>query len=190
MARIEENDIQLQTLRESGNEAKERSIKRERWPRNPLAMNKWKLQEELQNRAERRNNICVNYDEREGENSMEEMIHIISEKLKVYINPSKTIVCTSTFFKMAFDTFEEKCNIMRVKGMLRNSDIWLEDDSTAREVEVQKWLRAIADIEKRKGRKVSVGYQKIMLDEEEFVWHEERGELLQARNPFFHEQNK
>lgn len=81
-----------------------------------------------------------------------------------------------------FRTIEEKLLALEQRKNLKGTGIWVDDDHTRREIEIQKWLRAVAEREKKKGKEVWVGYQKIKIGEENWRYNERMGEL--QKKPF------
>ena len=70
--------------------------------------------------------------------------------------------------------------MLKRKINLKGTKIWLSDDLTPREQEVQEWLERIAEKEEEKGKKVNIKYQKLIINGELFQWHELEGELISA----------
>lgn len=75
--------------------------------------------------------------------------------------------------------WETKQRIMSVKSKLGERKIYIEHDLTREEREVQKILRKRAREERREGRKVKVGYRKLVIDETQFVWNKERKMIVE-----------
>lgn len=63
---------------------------------------------------------------------------------------------------------------MRNKGKMKRVSLWLEDDLTDREKQVEKWLESIVKEEKKNGLETNLGYMKIKRDSE---WREKEGRL-------------
>lgn len=61
--------------------------------------------------------------------------------------------------------------------------IWIEDDLTKEEKEIQKQLREKAKEEKTKGKKVKVGkgYMKIFIEDCVYIWNE-KGRRLEEKS--------
>ena len=58
-------------------------------------------------------------------------------------------------------SMETKEAIMKRKGELRDAAIWIEDDYTTREKEVEEWLMTEAEKKRREGKIIRRGYMKI-----------------------------
>ncbi|KAK0080915.1 hypothetical protein PV326_007927 [Microctonus aethiopoides] len=71
----------------------------------------------------------------------------------------------------------DKLDSMRKKGMMRGSDIWIDDDPTHRETQIQKWLRRVADKDTKDKRQAKVTYMKIERNGIWWKWNEREGKL-------------
>lgn len=80
---------------------------------------------------------------------------------------------------MELKDWETKQRIMSVKSKLGERKIYIEHDLTREEREVQKILIEKAREERREGRKVKVGYRKLVIDETQFVWNEQRKMIVE-----------
>lgn len=60
---------------------------------------------------------------------------------------------------------------------MRGINLWIQDDYTPREKEVQEWLGMVAEEEEKRGYEVKVSYQKIMIDGEWYKWDEKKGAI-------------
>lgn len=75
----------------------------------------------------------------------------------------------------------KKKTILRRKGELRDDGIMIENDLTNREKEVQEWLEQEGERERKRGKRVIVGYRKIVLHGECKEWNETEGRLITTR---------
>lgn len=78
--------------------------------------------------------------------------------------------------------WEAKEMIMENKNKLRGSNLYINHDLTKLESEIQKKLRNIALREKAKGNTAKVGYKKIYINGECWIWNQEIGDVLKAKN--------
>lgn len=79
--------------------------------------------------------------------------------------------------------WQQKREIMNKRKELEK-DIWIEDDLTRKEREIQKRLREKAKEEKERGNKVRIGifiYMKIQIGEETFRWNEREQKLEEEK---------
>lgn len=70
------------------------------------------------------------------------------------------------------ENMKDKAEILRNKAKLRGKDVFIDSDLTLKERKIQKQLREMAKIEKGKGAKVKVRYQKLIVDGKLMVWDE------------------
>ena len=67
---------------------------------------------------------------------------------------------------------EDKIAIMKNKNKLQGTDIYIDDDLTKQEREIQRTLRMRAREEREKGNEARVGYQKLMINNNWVNWKE------------------
>ncbi|XP_066597111.1 uncharacterized protein [Prorops nasuta] len=72
---------------------------------------------------------------------------------------------------------ETKRKVMEGKSRLRGRKERVEDDLTWEERRVMAEVKKVAEVERKKGKRVSVGYMKIWIEREEWRWNEEEGKL-------------
>jgi hypothetical protein len=70
--------------------------------------------------------------------------------------------------------YEKKIEIMKKKSCLReneNKKIFITNDLTKKERDIQGWIREEANAEKEKGNKVRIGYKKLTINEKIWTWN-------------------
>lgn len=80
------------------------------------------------------------------------------------------------------EDWQAKEKIMKEKNKLRGRNIFIDHDMTKEEREVQRKLREMARGEKGKGKRVKIGYRKIIIEGKVFVWNEKEEELREKEN--------
>lgn len=109
------------------------------------------------------------------------MEEFIKEKLKVEIKVKKTSAIKlrgdKTIVAAEIESWEQKRDIMKNKKVLERG-LFIEDDLTRREREIQQKLREIARGERENGN-VKVGYKKITIGEKVMTWNEKEGKLME-----------
>ena len=69
----------------------------------------------------------------------------------------------------------EQCNdkltILKEKAKLKGRDIFIDSELSKTEREIQKCIRDVARIEKEKGTKIQVGYQKLNVNGQMMKWN-------------------
>ncbi|XP_066590571.1 trichohyalin-like [Prorops nasuta] len=76
---------------------------------------------------------------------------------------------------------EAKRKVMEGKRGLRGRKERVEDDLTWEERRVMAEVRKVAEVERKKGKRVSVGYMKLWIEKEEWRWNEEEGKRSGAK---------
>jgi len=79
-------------------------------------------------------------------------------------------------------SWERKEEIMRKKKKLGSRKIYIDNDLIQEEKEVQRKLRVVARGERTKGRKTKVGYRRIEIEGQLYVWNEEENRIVKKRN--------
>lgn len=85
-------------------------------------------------------------------------------------------------------SMKDKISIMRRRGELRGSGVWIGDDLTAREVEVTEFVRSEANAKRREGKITSLGYLKMCVNGSWWYWVEREGRM--ERVPFRNERGQ
>lgn len=73
--------------------------------------------------------------------------------------------------------FQQKRSVMENKYKLKGTRIYIESDLTGTEKEIQNQIWAIAKKEMEKGERVKVGYQKLIKQNECYVWDKKNNDL-------------
>ncbi|XP_044755086.1 uncharacterized protein KIAA2012-like [Coccinella septempunctata] len=139
-----------------------------------------KVLEEKADREEkmkRKNNIVVKnlkvYDGKEKE----EVKKLVDEELNLKVDITKAYkINRGTKVEMIvaeIASWDQKQNIMKAKQRLKGKDIYIDNDLTLKERQVQKQILEISRVEKSKEKKVRVGYRKIFIDGKLFVWDDD-----------------
>lgn len=145
----------------------------------PEAMSENEWDWELKERKSRKKNIIVKGVRAVGKGIKEEIKEIVRKFMNrdIYIEKIRVI---GGGVLVELQSMENKIELMKRKGLLKGIGIWIEDDHTVREKQVQEWLERLKEEEKRRGHEIRVGYQKIMVDGEWYEWREKEGKLGQV----------
>jgi len=79
------------------------------------------------------------------------------------------------------DSWERKEEIMR-KKKFGNRKIYIDNDLIQEERDVQRKLREIARGERTDGRRARVGYRRIEIEGQTYVWKEEENRMVKRKN--------
>lgn len=136
----------------------------------------------------RRKNIIVqglSIDTRNGNLLKDEMKKFIEEEMGIKpiikaahrLGP-KTIV-------VALGSEDEKLEVMHNKSKLRNrpgNKVFIEDDLTKEEREIQKLIRQKAKEERNKGKQVKIGFSKLVMDGQTWKWSRTENKLRKVES--------
>lgn len=75
--------------------------------------------------------------------------------------------------------WDQKQNIMKSKNKLKGIEVEIENDLTWKKIEIQKRIVGISREEK--GSKVNIGYKKIWVDGQQYIWNEENQGLKKQK---------
>jgi len=76
-----------------------------------------------------------------------------------------------------FEEWQEKEIIMKEKSKLKGRDIYIDHDLTKEERDIQRKLRERAKREREEGKKVKIGYKKIIIEGKTYIWNEEAEDI-------------
>lgn len=133
-------------------------------------------------KEKRRNNIViqglsVNNNTTEIKEDIEKFLY---EKLGVNTKVKSAYRMGPKMQIVAPESYEVKREVMKNKIKLRNiqgNKIFINNDQTKQEREIDAQIRVRARTERSKGRRVRNGYQKLFIDEEEWKWNKVKGVL-------------
>lgn len=138
---------------------------------------------ERKEREDRKKNIVIKGVSWKRDRVEEEVSKVIKENLNVEVEVRKAYrirIKEKDIVIASLDSWVQKREIMSKKRDLKQG-IWIEDDLTKEEREVQRRLRERAREEREKGKKVKVGYMKLYIEDRIFRWNEKRRELEDRR---------
>lgn len=141
---------------------------------------------EMKERRERRKNIIIKEMEVQGKNIKEEVEEWMREKLgivQVVRKVEKLILGTNKQGKkiegllIRVQDLEKKKEIMINRKNLKGTNMFIDDDLTKKEREIQKIIRERADEERKKGNKTRIGYQMLEVNRVWMKWQENEEEF-------------
>lgn len=139
---------------------------------------------EHSDKAQRKNNIIIkgvdfNNDNKKFEKFCKDRLgtQVTAESISS-INTRKN----EKLSRIRFKNWEEKEMIMKNKNKLKGSQIFVDHDLTKAESEIQKILRDKVKEEKERGNTAKVGYQKIFINGECYVWNQRKKQLEKKGN--------
>lgn len=142
--------------------------------------------EEARERRERRNNITLKGKDLPREGSPKRMIEqIMRHKLQVEVDVEDAYWIRREqrggMLIAKLKSWQQKRKYWQTK--LKGKKLYIDNDLTKKEREVQKEIAEIAKMKREQGDQVKIGYRKLMVNERTFIWKEEEGlrEFFQNR---------
>lgn len=137
---------------------------------------------ELLEREKIRNNLVVSGIEMNAKDSAalkRGMESLLEREVKVNTAIKAAYKVGVKKYVVQMNSWEEKLMILKGKSMLKGRDIYIESEMTAKEREIQKTIRAKARLERDRGAKVRVRFQKLEIDNKTLVWNHKDGSLTE-----------
>lgn len=145
--------------------------------------------QEMENRIEmiekvsKENNIIVTgleIDQYDTEALTEKMGDVFKDHLQVEVNIKKAFKLGKKTCLIELNNSEDKKAVMQNKYKLKenkNESIFINDDLTKREMNINKEIRSLAKKEKDSGKKVKIGYRKLTINDEVWRWNKSKEKL-------------
>lgn len=114
----------------------------------PTALSENEFKWEMLERENRKKNLSIRGIRTVGKGIKNEIKEIVRKymNLEIYITNIRAL---GGGVIAELESFENKVEILKRKGTLKGIDLWLEDDYTTREKQIQEWLEKIAEEEAR-----------------------------------------
>lgn len=129
----------------------------------PDKMDKEEWEYESKERLTRKQNIIVRGIRTSGNRTLQEVRHALESKLNITVGIERTQSIAGGILVRLYSV-KNKIQIIEKKSEFKGTAIWLEDDLTMREKLVPDWLNLLAELEKKKGNEIKVGFQKICIN--------------------------
>lgn len=130
---------------------------------------------EAMDKQKRKNNIIIKgnmekplEDEKAVEKFLEEKINT---KIRVVQTRQIQTGRNGIITWAKLDSWSSKQDVMKKKSALRGTDLFIQNDLTLEEQRVEAEIRKIARSERTKGKQVKIGYQKIEIDGQLYIWN-------------------
>lgn len=150
----------------------------------PRKLSEEELEQEKKARRERKKKVIIKGLTllRTGERK-KEMEQWLKATLELEVRVDKLERVGGAVWRAELESLGQKLDIMDRKGRLETLGwgVWISDDYTERQKEVQTWLERQAEGWNRKGYETSVGYQRLWVDGTCLEWDEREGELIQRK---------
>lgn len=184
--RNEQQEIrrEMKELKDENNKMKHENellkLENEKIKKNIATLN---VKTEQLDKEKRKKNVVVTGLEvvKENENKLKEVMRdFIKENLQIETAITSANRLGKETYLVSFENIEEKWKVMEQKGKLRNlkdQRVYINNDQTTREREIQKCIREVAAQEEQKGNQVKIGYQKLKIGDDEWKWSNENDRL-------------
>lgn len=193
MKEIKEMRKDYETIRTELADVKERLINKEKYFDQKVEslnkkINTLEKKLEYKEKQDKRNNIIIKGLKLEENKGREATERLFTECLEVNIKPReiRTLGREKNIIKVILNSWDEKYCIMRKKRELkRNKEtekVFIEDDLTEQEMKIRKIINETAKEHREEGRATKTGYKKLQVDGKWWIWDEERGKLVEAKN--------
>lgn len=139
-------------------------------------------------REKRRNNIVVQgltIGDDKTLTPKEALKNFLGKQLEIEVDVKSAMKLGTKTYLVELDNANDKIKVMKNKNKLRTyqeGTIYINDDMTKSEREVQGKIRKVAQEEKKKGKKVKIGYQKVTIDDQEWKWSKGAEKLVKSEN--------
>lgn len=174
-----ENQEEIRKLKE------EMKKKEEIWEREKHQL-RYKIQNledrlESEEKNKKRNNIVIRGVNCEGENIKERTRGFLEKQLGVKVSIKEAYTVGKRKEKKAvvakIEYWKEKQEVMKNKNKLRGTQIYIDNDLTMKERDIQSKIYDRANKEKAKGKRVKIGYQKLLIEGVQYVWNNKMEDL-------------
>ncbi|KAI4463165.1 retrotransposon gag protein [Holotrichia oblita] len=138
---------------------------------------------EFLEKEKRRNNLIISGLKIETEKTEERKAEIngfIRRELNVGVSIKTVAKLGEKTYLIALENTEEKLAIMKNKNKLRHmkgNKVYINNDQTIQEREIQKFIRDRAREERQRGKSVIVKYQRLIIDGKQWKWNTNRDAL-------------
>lgn len=116
----------------------------------------------------------------ETENLKNRLEHFIKDELNVVVSVQAASRLGKKTCLVELADKQDKFKIMRNKKILKErpgDKVYIDNDFTPKEREIENQIRMVAKEERTKGKKVISGYQKLFIDGIEFRWNMDKEKL-------------
>ena len=132
--------------------------------------------DEVRQREVRRKNVTIRGLEANENNAEKVVREFLCSQLKIESNIEEIIPIRMDgkigMFIVKFSNITTKFQAINNKRNLRGSQIFISQDRTLAEREIQRKIAKIAKDEEQDGNQVKIGFKKLMINERHYIWKE------------------
>uniref|UniRef100_A0A6P7FC70 Uncharacterized protein PF11_0207-like isoform X1 n=1 Tax=Diabrotica virgifera virgifera TaxID=50390 RepID=A0A6P7FC70_DIAVI len=143
---------------------------------------------EFMEKQRRKNNVVMNgltIDTYEQGAIKEAMLNLFKGHMEIEVKIKNAYKLGTKTCLIELEDQEDKIKVMKNKSKLKNykeEKIYINNDTTMREREIQKTIRMIAREERDKGNEVKIGTNKLWVNNEEWKWNNKEDKIEKSKN--------
>lgn len=163
-------------------------VERKEWQKEKEELNerieRLEFDREKKEREEKRQNIVIKGANFENDNLVNSVKEFIKEKVKVEAKIKKAFNIRTKENKkvtvVQLESIEKKKEVMKNKKNIGPMKVFIDDDLTWKEREIQSKIREMAKKKRQEGREVRVSYMKLMVDGKWIKWNEYKNKFEES----------
>lgn len=134
--------------------------------------------EDNRERRERKNNIIIKGEELTRKETPRETVeYMLKKELQVEAEVEEAFWIgkgNRSILLAKLRSWHQKREVMIKKKNLKGKKLYIDNDLTKKERDIQQNIVDLAKVEKAEGAQVKIGYRKLQIDDKIFVWKEKR----------------
>lgn len=141
------------------------------------------LEKRMENneKREKEKNVIITGVKVRQESVKEDIEHFLHTNLNIDTNIEEAKLNISRrqtpYVIVKLKNVEDKKRIMKEKRKLKGTKMFIDEDRTAEERKTQMKIKEKADKEKSEGKKVRMGFKKLWIEDQLFIWDEKKQEI-------------
>ena len=142
----------------------------------------FEINDERRERKERRNNLIISGIVFNKKNLKGNVNLFLKNKIGVEANLSEVWSLKEDKYGIKLTSLEDKMQILKAKNKLKGSKIYINEDMTKKEIQIQKAIREKVNCEKTDNPNIKVvyKYKKVKIDDVWWEWCEKGQELFRS----------
>ncbi|XP_074110777.1 uncharacterized protein LOC141534983 [Cotesia typhae] len=167
-------------IKETRKREKEKKEEREKLEKEkPKGLNEKEMEDEMEKRKRVRANLHIQYGVEKYRKWEEVMMHL-EERLKMRIEKKRTTLIKKRTNKNRVQQCKRKKKIIwENRKIMKGTGIWIMDEKTRREREVEIWIRKVARWEQSNGKEVEIKEKRLKIGDIWRSWNETKGEMME-----------
>ncbi|KAH0551205.1 golgin subfamily A member 6-like protein 22 [Cotesia glomerata] len=117
-------------------------------------------------------------EDKEKYRKWEEVMMEMEKRLKIRILRRSTTLIRRGQIRVECTNMREKKEIMENRRIMKGTGIWIMEEKTKRERDVELWIRKIAKLEQYNGSEVEIDEKRLKIEGNWKSWNEKKGDLV------------